>query len=631
MSKLKVWSIAAVLSCLLVSPVPASQEVDLESMVAAMANVGGCWSPSFSPDGRSLAFVSTLSGVPQVWVMPVEGGFPRQVTSFPDPIQAVSWAPDGQHLSFVIFPGGGMNSQVYIVRPDGTRLRRVSDGGKETNLLGPWAHDGRVLAFASARRDPSAMDTYLFDLASGSSRMISKNTGLGSFMELSPDGKRGILWRMEQRTDENLYLVDLDTGRERLLTPHEPPGSFPTGQFSPDGSAVYLQSNQNRDVVAFGRVKIGADGQPGPIEVLAARPDADLQEFEITRDGKTAALIWNVGGQSDIEFLNLETLQLSPGPKMPTEIGGDLIFSYDGSMVALAGLGSASPPNLFTYNRQTGELRQVTYSQHPGVALDSLVKPEPVRYVSFDGIEISGWLYKPRNAKFPAPLVVIAHGGPEEQERPSFLGTYQALVARGMAVFAPNFRGSSGFGKKFQNLDNGELRLNVPKDIKAGVDHLVSQGIADPKRIGMFGFSYGGYLTLMTLSEYPDLFAAAASLSGMVNFETFFAHTEPWMATISRAEYGDPVTQKDLLKRLSPIHRLDRVITPTLVLHGANDTNVPVIEAEQVVENLKGRSIPVEYILFPDEGHGVEKVTNRVKYAAAIVNWFEKYLVTPSR
>jgi len=200
------------------------------------------------------------------------------------------------------------------------------------------------------------------------------------------------------------------------------------------------------------------------------------------------------------------------------------------------------------------------------------------------------------------------------------------LLANGIAVFAPNVRGSSGFGKKFVNLDNGALRVNGVKDIKACVDYVVSAKIADPKKIGIMGGSYGGYMVMAGLTEYPDLFAAGADLFGVVNFETFFAHTEPWMAAISKIEYGDPDKEAELLRNLSPIHKVDRVKAATIVLHGANDTNVPVVEAEQVVENLKKRGIPVEYVLFPDEGHGFQKTPNRIRSNVAIVRWFVKYL-----
>ena len=269
---------------------------------------------------------------------------------------------------------------------------------------------------------------------------------------------------------------------------------------------------------------------------------------------------------------------------------------------------------------------QISRSPHAGVDLSTMVRPELLRYKADDGLELSGWLYRPRDLKGPAPVVLSFHGGPEGQERPNFSSTYQALVARGIAVFAPNVRGSAGFGKRFVNLDNGALRENGVRDIKATVDYVVGAKIADPRRLGIMGGSYGGYMVMAGLTEYPDLFAAGANLFGVVNFETFFKNTQPWMAAISKIEYGNPETEAEMLKKLSPIHRIERVRTPTIVLHGANDTNVPVIEAEQVVEDLKRRNIPVEYVLFPDEGHGWRKTPNRIRSTVRIVSWFEKYL-----
>jgi dipeptidyl aminopeptidase/acylaminoacyl peptidase len=249
-----------------------------------------------------------------------------------------------------------------------------------------------------------------------------------------------------------------------------------------------------------------------------------------------------------------------------------------------------------------------------------------VRFPAHDGLELSGWLYRPPGASGPGPLVLSFHGGPESQEQPYLSHNYQALLAQGIAVFAPNVRGSSGFGKTFMNLDNGPLRVNAVRDIQACIDCVVGAGVAAPGRIGIMGGSYGGYMTAAGLSAYPDQLAAGAIICGVVNFLTFFAQTEPWMAAISKSEYGDPDTEADMLRDLSPIHRIDRVIAPTIVLHGANDTNVPVVEAEQVVDSLRRRGVPVEYVLFPDEGHGFRKTANRVRATGAIVRWFVRYL-----
>ncbi|MCA1594432.1 MAG: S9 family peptidase, partial [Acidobacteria bacterium] len=331
-------------------------------------------------------------------------------------------------------------------------------------------------------------------------------------------------------------------------------------------------------------------------------------------------------GRSELSFYDLKNNKPLPAPKLPAEIAGGIDFSKDGQRIAMVLSGANAPSDIWVLVMATRRFTQLTHSPHAGVDLSKMVRPELVRYTAHDGLELSGWLYRPRGASGPGPVVLSFHGGPEGQERPGFSSTYQALVSRGISVFAPNVRGSSGFGKKFVNLDNGALRENGVRDIKATVDYLVKAGVADARRIGIMGGSYGGYMVMAGLTEYPDMFAAGADLYGVVNFETFFKHTQPWMAAISKIEYGNPDTEAEMLRRLSPINRIDRVKTPTIVLHGANDTNVPVVEAEQVVENLKRRSIPVEYVLFPDEGHGWRKTPNRIRSTVAIVKFFEKYL-----
>jgi dipeptidyl aminopeptidase/acylaminoacyl peptidase len=596
---------------------------DLEAAVARMARIGSSRSPSFSPDGKRVAFISDRGGVPQVWMVSSEGGEPKQITRLEDQVGSVDWSPDGKWLAFSLAPGGGLNEQIYLVAPDGGEPRRITEGGQVNNRLAGWS--GRYLRFSSNQRDPAALDSYVYDAGTGETRLVAKSPGIGTLTDVSEDGKRAVVSRLKSRGDNNLHLVDLARGREELLTPHEPPGTFGGGLFSPDGSTVYLASNKDSDRVGFAKVSLGPDGKPGPIQRLKLRDDAELDDVQLDEQGKTAALVWNVGGRSELEILDLATLKFTVVP-LPAEIAGGLDFSADGRLLALHVFGSKRPMDVWVLDRASGRLRQVTQSPHEGVDLSSLVAPELMRFKAHDGLELSGWLYRPAGAKGPGPVVVSFHGGPEGQERPVFNSTYQALLSRGIGVFAPNVRGSSGFGKKFVNLDNGPLRFDGVKDIKSCVDFLVGQGIADRGRVGIMGGSYGGYMTMAGITEYPDLFAAGANLFGIVNFETFFSHTQPWMAAISTIEYGDPATQKDLLRSLSPLHKLDRVKAPTLVLHGANDTNVPVVEAEQVVETLKKRGVLVEYVLFPDEGHGFRKTPNRIRSAVAIVRWFEQHL-----
>lgn len=618
----------AAISALLLTPAQAetAPPQELERSVALMAKVGACWSPSFSPDGTQVAFVSNMSGVPQIYIMPATGGFPEQVTALDDAVDEVDWSPTGEFLAFEVAPGGGLNTQVYVMKPDGSGMRRLTDGGKENNFMDRWSADGKILAISSNRRDPATTDSYFIDLASGKLQMVAENKGVGGVQDISRDNRFAIINRLMSRGDNNLYLVEVATGKEALLTPHEAPGSFGSARFAPDGQAIYFISNKDRDLTAFARVRLGKDGQPGDVEVIAARDDAEAASSVVNEQGTKVALMWNVAGKSELAFYDIKTGKAAPGPRLPAEIAGALNFSKDGSRLALVAAGSAAPQNIHVLDLKSQRFTQLSRSPHAGVDLATMVRPELLRYKADDGLELSGWLYRPKDMAGPAPIVLSFHGGPEGQERPNFSSTYQALVARGIAVFAPNVRGSSGFGKRFVNLDNGALRENGVRDIKATVDYVVGAKIADPRRIGIMGGSYGGYMVMAGLTEYPDLFAAGANLFGIVNFETFFKNTQPWMAAISKVEYGNPETEAEMLKKLSPIHRLERLRTPTIVLHGANDTNVPVIEAEQVVEHLKRRNIPVEYVLFPDEGHGWRKTPNRIHSTVRMVSWFEKYL-----
>ena len=598
---------------------------EVEAAVAKMARIGFCVSPSFSPDGTSIAFVSDLNGIPQVWIVPSTGGWPRLVTTLDDQVLNVSWSPRGDWLAFSLAPGGGMNQQVYVVRPDGSELRRLTDGGQENNWRGPWTEDGRSIAIASNRQDAQAMDAFLLDVESGEMRLLAKNRGIGRIEDISRDGRHALLERLANRGDNDVFLIGLEDGSDVLLTPHEGPGTFGDGQFSSDGRTIYLASNKDREMIAFALVRI-EDGKPGPIEVVAARDDAELENLDVSEDGRAAILVWNAGGRSELAFVDLETFESRPGPDLPFDIVSAIHFSQDGRKLVLGGGGASTPNDIWVLDRESGRLEQVTFSPHAGVDRVALVQPELVRFPAHDGLELSGWLYRPAGAAGPGPAVMNFHGGPEGQERPRFNSTFQALLAQGIAVFSPNVRGSAGFGKTFVNLDNGALRFDAVRDIQACADYLVEQGIADPLRIGIMGGSYGGYMVMAGLTEYPDLLAAGANLFGIVNFETFFRDTEPWMAAISKIEYGDPDTEVELLRSLSPIHKIDRVKAPTIVLHGANDTNVPVVEAEQVVDSLRQRSVPVEYVLFPDEGHGFTKTRNRIHAAVSIVRWFTEHL-----
>ncbi len=599
---------------------------ELTERISRMARIGAVTAPSFSPDGRWLSVISNVTGVPQVYVVPSAGGWPRMIIDGVDPVVSAVWspAPGSDWIAITVAPGGGLNTQVYVVRSDGTGMRRLTDGGQDNNAFNAWSDDGRTIYFDSNRRDPASRDSFAVDVANGKIDLVATNPGVGAITSVTGDGRLGLLTRLRSRGNNNLYLLDLAIGKDMLLTPHEGVAQY-FGEIARNGSAIYVGTNEGRDLAAFGRLRLDAAGKPGKIQVLRERADAELDGFRANEQGTLAALIWNVGGRSEFELFDLQANKSLPTPKLPAEIAGIPLFSRDGKHLAVTVSGAAQPPDVWV--AEVGQaFRQVTFAQHAGIDLNTFVRPELVKFPAHDGLALSGWLYRPKDMAGPRPYVLSFHGGPEGQERPGFRSDYQALLSQGIGVFAPNVRGSSGFGKKFVNLDNGELRFNGIKDIKSSVDYLLTNGIADPKRIGITGGSYGGYMTMVGLTEYPELFAAGVNLFGMVNFFTFFQHTQPWMAAISTIEYGDPATQKDLLEKLSPLGKLGQIRAATMVQHGANDTNVPVVEAEQIVNHLKARGVPVEYILFPDEGHGWRKIPNRIRSTVEMVRFFDTYL-----
>ena len=604
---------------------PASaQDAAVAAKVEALGRINSATSPTLSPDGRRIAYLSNASGSPQIWVRDLRSGTARQVTNLPDPVGSVFWSPTADRLAYTVAPGGGLNTQIWVANADGTAAKRLTPGGKENSALYGWTRDGAKLMADSNKDNPAARDPALINVGTGAWTMLASNKGLNSLADVR--GHRAVVGRLLGRGDVNGYLIDLKTGAETLLTPHEGKAETDWGELSPDGRTVYVASNVGRDRQAFGAIAIGADGRASPIRYFAERDDAVAESALLSDDGRTAVLVWNAGGRSELAWLDTASGRVRPGPKLPFDLAFPTEFSADGRTLALTGSGADRTTDVYLVDVASGAVTRVTQSRHDGVDLTDLVRPELVRYKAHDGLELSGWLYRPKSVTGRLPVVFNYHGGPEGQARPTMSPDAQALVANGIAVFAPNVRGSSGFGKAFMAMDDGAKRVDGVRDIKATTDALVAMGIADPKRLGIMGGSYGGYMVMAGVTEFPDMFAAGANLFGVVNFETFFRESEPWMAAISTTEYGDPVKEAAMLKSLSPIHKLDRIRTPLFVLHGANDTNVPVVEAEQIVSAMKARGVPVRYTLFPDEGHGWRKTPNRVRSTTEIVGFFVEHL-----
>jgi dipeptidyl aminopeptidase/acylaminoacyl peptidase len=615
-------------------PAPVIAEVDtgapVEELIARLEGASSASWPSFAPDGKHVAYVSTAGSVPQVRIANLDdpsADYP--LTSFKDPVTGVQWSPTGNVLAASIAPDGGMNSQIYLLDPGGGEPTRITRGGRDNNHLGAWSSDGRLYTYSSNADDSAVLEPYAYDLATRSTQRLSPGRGVAFASDFSADSTRLILERARSRGDNNISILDLRTGEEMLLTPHEGQATFGFAWFAGSGNEVVMSSNAGSDRAGLASVRLEADSRPGTVAQQLVRDDAELELVVLNHQQDRLLLSWNNHGRSELWLAGIDGARPEAVAGLPGDVVSGADFSPDGRRIAIAVSGAHSPSAIYVYDL---ECRQFNRISHPAsdAGFPPLVAPRLERFTAHDGLPLSGWLYVPAGSKGPWPTAVFFHGGPEGQARPFFSALYQALLARGIAVFDPNVRGSSGFGQHFMDLDNGALRWDAIHDIESTVRFLVDAGVVQRGRIGIAGASYGGYMTMSGLTQYPELFAAGANIFGVVNFESFFAGTEQWIASISTREYGDPVTQAAMLRSLSPIHQVERIRAPVIVLHGAADTNVPVGEAEQLVRGLQRRNLPVEFVHFPNEGHGFLRLENRIRAAAAIVSWFERYVAQAS-
>ena len=594
-------------------------------------DVYGSWSASPSPDGDRVAFVSDRSGEPRVWIRSV-GAPLLPITTLIERVLTVSWSADGTWLACETAAVGASRTEIWLVRPDGTDPHRVAGAGARTAVLGPgsrhgWSADGRLLV---TETDGLVSSALLVAPETGERHVLASDP-LITMLDVDDAGARALL-RVGPRGARSLAVLDADG--TRLPIPLGPaPGSIDVACLSPDGRTVYARSDHGREFAAL----VALDVAGGPPRVLAERGDGELQDVVLARDGARAVLLWNIdGGRSAVTLLDLPSGSQTPVQPLPRAVVDECRLSSNGAALLLTAQDWAHPRGIWSLDLASrvasplsspadGELRASRGASTTVAEVDDLTRPELLRLHAADGLQLTGWLYPPA-ASGPWPVVVYLHGGPEAQERPVYNSLFQSLVVAGVAVFAANVRGSSGFGRSFLHADDRDRRPHAIADVAACVRHLAETGIADPRRIGCMGRSYGGYLTLAALVEWPELFAVGVDVCGMADFATFYAGTEPWIAAAAHAEYGHPEHDADLLRALSPIHRIERLRAPLLVVHGGQDTNVPVEQSERVVAALAARGVEHRYLVFPDEGHELLATPNRVAFVRAAVDWVAGHL-----
>jgi dipeptidyl aminopeptidase/acylaminoacyl peptidase len=606
-------------------------------------NIRGASSPSLAPQGDRVAFLTNITGTAQVWMIPVQGGWPEQMTFYPDRVDFIIWSPDGSALIFGKAVGGNENSQIYLLSTDGSEIRALTDNPKVRYNFGGWSHDGKRIAYASNKRDPNYFDIYTMEVASGREELVYQQNGSNQPLDWSFDDQQLVISHDSDQLslDNDLYLLDLRTKQATLLTPHQGASQFGRVHFTPDGHSILLATNDNREFYSLAQMNL----QTRKIDILDDS-QWDIGATRMSQDGSLFAYTINRDGFSELYIRKLDTdgkpLITTLGDKgAPVKLPGQgdvsgLTFSKDNRKLAFTFNGARFNSDVWVYDLKTRTLTQVTHSSRAGIPQSSFIEPQLVHYKSFDGRMIPGWYYRPQapagstptgnGAATRLPVIVSVHGGPEGQEQPVFNPNYQYFLSRGYAVFAPNVRGSTGYGKTYTHLDDVQKREDSVRDLAAAVDWLKTEGGADERRIAVMGGSYGGYMTLAAITLYPDLWAAAVEQFGIANFETNLKNTSGYRRKQREREYGTLAGDLAFLKSVSPIYKVDRIKAPLLVFQGRNDPRVPYTEAEQIVKALRDRNAPVEYTLFEDEGHGFVKLANRLVVGRKIADFLDRYM-----
>ena len=592
-----------------------------------LVDAWGAWAPTLTPDGTRVAFVSDRRGVPELWVqdVPLPGEAEPGATVLPlsdDPVLSVHWSPDGKWLGCSVATGGGVRTEVWVVRPDGSDACRVA-GGSVHAVLGPWARQGHGLVVTVCSDEPYEPNRcLLIDPVTGGSQLVAQG-GLVQVLDLTADGRFALV-RDGTRGAQFCRLLDRSVEHDYPLLPYQHLGSTDAGLLrptpagladaEPGGMVAYLVTDAGlprRELVAIG---VHDDGRRIAAGILAAREDAELEIIDADTAGSRLVLVWNVAGRSEVELMDAATGVRRPCPGLPGEVVAGVALARSGTDAVVSVESAVSPRRLWRVDWQTCQWSPVTA---PSMApRDDLVHPQLIRFDSRDGLALTGWLYPARSRDDGGgapPAMLSLHGGPEAQERPAFTPQHQVLVAAGITVFAPNVRGSSGFGRAFVHADDRYGRFDAIHDVAECARAIIARGAADPARIAVTGRSYGGYLALLALIHHAPTFAAGVDICGMSDLLTFYRDTEPWIAAAAVSKYGDPEHDAALLAELSPLHQAAAISAPLLIVHGELDTNVPLGESRQLVARMRQLGLPVGYLELAGEGHEYRRATTRLQ------------------
>ena len=586
---------------------------------------------SWHPTKREMLISTRFGETPQMHEVKMPGGARRQLTFSPEPVGGGVWQPkQGRYIVFAQDTGGGEFYQYYRLDPDTGRITLLTDG-KSRNGSGRFSKSGKQFAYTSTRRTDRDTDVYVMNPAEPETDcLLNEVTGGGwSVNDWSEDESKLLLGEYISINQSRLYLLDAKTGAKELITPREAvPVACGSARFAKDGKSIFYTTDKDAEFLRLVRM----DLQTKQTQVLTADIAWNVEDFDLSPDGKTIAFITNEDGVGKLRLIDARSGKKLRGPQLPLGIPSGVTWHENGRELAFSFNSAKSPTDAYSYDVKTGKLERWTESETGGLNTTRFIEPELIRVKSFDGLPVSGFLYRPDAKKFPGkrPIIVNIHGGPEGQSRPIFQARNNYYLNElGVAILFPNVRGSSGYGKTFLTLDNGFKREDSVKDIGAFLDWIAKDAGLDAERIAVMGGSYGGYMTLASLVHFSERLRCGVDVVGISSFVTFLKNTRDYRRDLRRVEYGDErdPAMAEHLQRISLLTNVDKIRKPLFVVQGQNDPRVPVTEAEQMVKAIRERGGVVWYLMAKDEGHGFGKKRNvDFQFLSTIQFWREHLL-----
>ncbi len=606
------------------------QGLALEKLYMTRTIGGTTW----SPDGKTIAFVSNISGRNNIWLVPSAGGWPMQLTVSDQRQSHPSWSPSGKWIAYQSDYNGDELWDIFLVSPASGKVENVTNTRLVAEIAPTWSPDGRYLAYMVKPRESSSYEIDLYDTILRETKHITTGTSPEKLNEdpiWSADGKWIAYTQPEAKgTNSNIFIAEVATGKSTLLTPHEGENFYHGNHISPDGKKLLISSN-----AANGYENVGLlDIDTRKISWLT-HEKWRVTGGHFSPDGKSVTWTANVDGNVDVYLHNLTTGKTTslPLPKGVNDLGGsESAFSRDGQRLLCYHNGPTSPNDVWIYSLADDKAQQITHSLVAGVQPDHMVEPYLVHYSSKDGKwTVSAWVYVPfnmqRNGQNAA--IVYVHGGPTSQTTNSFNRFVQYMVNQGYLIIAPNYRGSTGYGKEFQHANLFDMGGGDLQDVLSAAEFVKQTGFLDPKKLILMGASYGGYMTMMGVTKAPELWAAGVPIVPFVNWFTEIENEDGVLRQSDLATMGDPKTNKALYEDRSPIFFVDQIKAPLFLLAGGNDPRCPKEEARQVVDAIKKHGGVAELKVYENEGHGFARVENQID-AYKRVSEFLKAKVPPA-